>query len=587
MRPYELEHIEEAGRWVRRVFVVVVCVTLPFFTGISMTERLVLLGLALAFGVAAEIFDALARRNPRFPAFYANAYLGLILIFVTVLVAPELHGAGLFAFALAIALFPAVGGYRTYVPVTLTAVGLSLIAEARVPAEIRFSAITMVAFVCFAVTLAVLVDVVVRQLRGTSDQLERLRAAIGTVTATPDLDETLDSMADSISEIFQASTTGVMLREEDHLVVAAPRGIKAQFEPSTVASYTRRELARGEASPLAACMTHKAPVVVESIPDPRFPAWNEMWQKPMHDYGLRSLVAVPLCADGVPFGSLILCFPETGAMSEEDLDLLEVYADQAALVILRAQAYEREKTAAEQIQEADRLKTEFLAMVSHELRTPLTSVKGWVDTVLLRWDRFDDDRRRQLLSRASTNADELTRLVDQLLDFSKIEAGRVELRPQVLPLRSAIEGITNDLLPALGDRELILDINGTSAVADVNAFNHILVNLLTNAIKFSPAGSAVTVSTEEQGDEVVVAVTDEGCGIPAEDLDRVFERFYQSAGPVMSRRGTGIGLAIAYRFVDLHGGRIWVESTVGEGSTFFFTLPSAGPESGVDTAQAS
>lgn len=580
----DLTGISRASQWARRVLVAVAIIALPFLQSVSWSTRLTLMAAAVAFEVLCEISDRINRSHPGFPALFVNAYLGLVFIFAAVIIAPVLHGVGLFAFALTAAFFPAVGGLRAYIPMTCTAAGLALVAEAHVPEGMRFSALTMTAFVVFTVVLGLMVEGMVRELRRTSTQLGRLRTAVGAVSALPELAPTLDSMVDSIAEIFGAQTTGILLREDDHLFVAAPSGATDEFAGDRVIEYTRRELAERDKSPLAYAMTHNEVVVVERIPDARFPEWSRVWAGPLAGFGFGSIVAAPLRAAGEPFGVLNLCFVKSGAMSEVDLELLEVYAEQASLVILRAQAYEREKIAAERIQDADHLKSEFLAMVSHELRTPLTSVKGWVDTVLLRWDRFDDDRRQQLLKRASTNADELTRLVDQLLDFSRIEAGRVELRPQVLPLRAAIEGITNDLRPALGEREVIIDVEGGVAVADVNAFNHILVNLLTNAVKFSPADSAITVAVEERVDDLVVSVTDEGCGIPPEDLERIFERFYQSAGPQLSRRGTGIGLAIVRRFVELHGGEVWVESTVDEGSTFFFSLPSAGPDAGAGAA---
>ena len=240
-----------------------------------------------------------------------------------------------------------------------------------------------------------------------------------------------------------------------------------------------------------------------------------------------------------------------------------------------ARASEHERAAAQKLAETDQKKTEFLALVSHELRTPLTAVKGFVDTVLLHWDRLPEERRRELLTRASSNADELGRLVSQLMEFARSDTGPIEIVPVELGVREAVGGALRSLAPVVADHTMAVEVpDGLAVDADADAFNHVLVNLVTNAVKFSPAGSRVLVRAQPQGDEVVVSVSDEGVGIESEDQQRIFDRFYQSANGDHGR-GTGIGLSIAQRFTELHGGRIWVESEPGCGATFSFTMPAA------------
>jgi signal transduction histidine kinase len=237
-------------------------------------------------------------------------------------------------------------------------------------------------------------------------------------------------------------------------------------------------------------------------------------------------------------------------------------------------AYDQQRQAAKELAEADRLKGEFLSMVSHELRTPLTAVKGFVDTVLLHWDRFPEQRRRDLLQRAAGNADDLSRLVDQLVDFARIDANQVNVDPRPLVVRSAVEEVVHDLAPVLADHPVEVDAPTTLVMlADADAFTHVLVNLLTNAAKFSPAGALIRVGGRTERGMAVVSVTDRGVGIAPDDQQRIFERFYQSDEAGSARLGTGIGLAIARRFTEVQGGRIWVESEPGRGSTFSFTLP--------------
>jgi signal transduction histidine kinase len=240
-----------------------------------------------------------------------------------------------------------------------------------------------------------------------------------------------------------------------------------------------------------------------------------------------------------------------------------------------ALASEREHTVAAKLTEADQQKSEFLALVSHELRTPLTAVKGFVDTVLLHWAQLPDNRRRELLTRASSNADELGRLVRQLMEFGRTESGPIQIAPDRLDVAAAVDLALVGIAPVTAGHRMEVDVaDGLVVDADADAFNHVLVNLLTNAVKFSPAGSRVVVSAHRTGDEVVVSVADEGAGVAPEEKERIFDRFYQSRNGARAR-GTGIGLTIAQRFTAQHGGRIWVDSEPGQGATFSFTMPVA------------
>jgi signal transduction histidine kinase len=248
---------------------------------------------------------------------------------------------------------------------------------------------------------------------------------------------------------------------------------------------------------------------------------------------------------------------------------------QRELLAQWALASEREHTVAAKLTEADQKKSEFLALVSHELRTPLTAVKGFVDTVLLHWARLPDDRRRELLTRASSNADELGRLVRQLMEFGRTESGPIQIAPDKLDVAAAVDLALLGIAPVTAGHRIEVDVpDGLLVDADADAFNHVLVNLLTNAVKFSPAGRRVVVGAHRTGDEVVVSVADEGAGVAPEEKERIFDRFYQSRNGD-NARGTGIGLTIAQRFTAQHGGRIWVDSEPGQGATFSFTMPVA------------
>jgi PAS domain S-box-containing protein len=241
----------------------------------------------------------------------------------------------------------------------------------------------------------------------------------------------------------------------------------------------------------------------------------------------------------------------------------------------RRRVEDRLRDAVEQLREADRLKDEFLALVSHELRTPLAAIVGF--SLALRELNRDNPDQLDIAVRMSGNAEEMRRMVDRLLDFSRLEAGRVEVDPVEVVLAEAVERICFTLTGLLAGHELVIDIDpSVRAMADIEGLTRVIGNLVTNAVKFSPAGTPIAISAEPQDDDVVVSVRDEGVGIPADLQPRVFERFFQAPDQPVGKRGTGVGLSIAHRYVELHGGRIWVESAPGAGSTFRFTL-RAGP----------
>ena len=226
------------------------------------------------------------------------------------------------------------------------------------------------------------------------------------------------------------------------------------------------------------------------------------------------------------------------------------------------------------LRELDILKDELLSVVSHELRTPLTAISGFAKLLLARGDAIESGDRTDMLGRIARNASEMDLLVGQLLDLSRLDAGHVAVQPMHLGLREAALACVRSLATEVAARVEVDVDDDVHVWADPHALERVLANLVTNAVKFSPPDSPVRVSVAATAaDEVTVAVRDEGVGIPLEEQDKVFDRFYQlgtnERGP---RHGTGIGLSIVRRYVELLGGRVWVDSEPGRGSTFSFTL---------------
>ncbi|HVE24870.1 MAG TPA: ATP-binding protein [Sporichthya sp.] len=236
-------------------------------------------------------------------------------------------------------------------------------------------------------------------------------------------------------------------------------------------------------------------------------------------------------------------------------------------------ALERERSAAEELRQLDRVKEGFLATVSHELRTPLTAILGFAS--LLRDSCPDHD---QLLAPIERNASDMHQMVERILDYSRLEAGRVEIEPRPVVLAEWLGEVLEHVQSALAGREVEVDIPADLVVrADPEALDRILVNLITNAAKYSEPPAPVRVSGERVGRTVVVSVSDQGPGIDGSHHARIFERFFRVPGPTAAKRGTGVGLAIVRQYVELHGGKIWLDSALGKGTTFHFELPDGDP----------
>jgi len=226
----------------------------------------------------------------------------------------------------------------------------------------------------------------------------------------------------------------------------------------------------------------------------------------------------------------------------------------------------------------DQMKSEFISIASHELRTPMTSIKGSVDLILSGCTGEVSPEALELLEVAHSACDRMIRLINDILDLSKIEAGQIKLKLAPIDLTEAVEHSLRSLKSLADQDEISLKLEGPQnlpwVAADRDRIEQVITNLVSNAIKFSPAKGEVHVSLSADNGWVSCSVSDQGCGIKEEDLDRIFAKF-QQLGPPQRGRGTGLGLAITHALVTEHKGKIWVESRVGEGSRFVFSLPVA------------
>ena len=224
------------------------------------------------------------------------------------------------------------------------------------------------------------------------------------------------------------------------------------------------------------------------------------------------------------------------------------------------------------------MKSNFLSVVSHALKTPLHSIKGFVDIILMGKTGPVTDLQRDFLGTVQEQAGHLQRLIEDLLEFSRLESGQVRLRPVLLLPGELLGSVVDKLAPLAHKKGLNLDGDSWAALPEIEAdpmrLEQVLTNLVENAIKFTPEGGRVQVAGWDRGETVEIAVIDSGIGVPAEERERIFERFYQVDSSVRRRyKGTGLGLTICKHIVTQHGGRIWVEDGENGGSAFHLALP--------------
>lgn len=298
----------------------------------------------------------------------------------------------------------------------------------------------------------------------------------------------------------------------------------------------------------------------------------------LHEDGWRSLAAVPMLREAQVVGSLIVRRKRTGTFTEETLDLLETFASQSALALVNAQLFRELKEQSLELELASRHKSEFLASMSHELRTPLNAVLGFSEVLLEGMFGDINERQEEYLRDIHGSGKHLLELLNEILDLSKVEAGRMELEYSSFDLRSQLDAAVSMLREraAVHAIEVGVEVGDgvTELYSDELRVKQVLLNLITNAIKFTGDGGTVVVRAERDGGEVLITVTDTGIGVPEADRERIFESFQQGRRGSSREEGTGLGLTLSRRLVELLGGRMWLESEVGRGSTFGFSLPA-------------
>jgi signal transduction histidine kinase len=294
--------------------------------------------------------------------------------------------------------------------------------------------------------------------------------------------------------------------------------------------------------------------------------------------GSRTVLAVPMMQAGEALGVIVLSRVSVRPFTPREVQLVETFADQAAIAIQNVNLFNEIQEKSRQLEVASRHKSEFLANMSHELRTPLNAIIGFSEVLLERMFGEINPKQEEYLGDVLSSGRHLLTLINDILDLSKIEAGRMELERGTFSLRAALENGVTMVRERASRHEirLALDVSTEldSVAGDERKVKQVIYNLLSNAVKFTPDGGRVDVAALREDGHVRVVIRDTGIGIAPDDQERIFEEFSQvGRDPERSREGTGLGLTLSKRFVELHGGRITVESTPGKGSAFTFTLP--------------
>jgi signal transduction histidine kinase len=413
-----------------------------------------------------------------------------------------------------------------------------------------------------------------RELTEALQELQALGEVSRALSSSLDLETVLRTIVTRASQLARTDACTVYEYDEPtgELLLRATH----ELDDAVVAVAKRSPIRRGEGLAGRLALTRE-PIEIPDI------AEAGAYTGPLRDVllrtGTRALLGVPLLHEDRLVGALTVNRKTPGAFTPEIVALLRTFASQSALAIQNARLYREIAEKSRELEAASRHKSEFLANMSHELRTPLNAILGFSEVLHDGMFGEINEKQGEYLRDILESGRHLLSLINDILDLSKIEAGRMELDAGDFDLPSAIGNAVVLVRERAARRGIALgqevDARLGTMHADERKLKQVLLNLLSNALKFTPEGGRVDVRAVARGDGAEISVSDTGVGIAPEDQATIFEEFRQVGAAEKKVEGTGLGLALSRRFIELHGGRMWVTSEVGKGSVFSFTLPVA------------
>jgi signal transduction histidine kinase len=387
--------------------------------------------------------------------------------------------------------------------------------------------------------------------------------------STFDLKSVLNTLVESAARLCEADIASIAREKDEYYRVVASYGLPPGFKDYVESV----PIEWGRGSVFGRVLLECKPVhVVDVLADPEY-AMREVQKRA----GFRTVLAVPLLREGVPIGLLNLSRTTVRAFTDKQIELVTTFADQAAIAIENVRLFDEIQDKSRQLEVASQHKSQFLANMSHELRTPLNAILGY--TELMADGAYGEPSEKMLgiLKRLEANGKHLLGLINDVLDLSKIEAGQLVLELSDYCVQDIAQTVRSTLEPLASDKKLAFKLELAPDLppghGDGRRLTQVLINLVGNAIKFTDAGE-VAIKAEANNGAFYVSVRDTGPGISAADQAKLFQEFQQADNAITRKKGgTGLGLAISKRIIEMHGGRIWVESQPGQGSTFAFALP--------------
>jgi signal transduction histidine kinase len=411
------------------------------------------------------------------------------------------------------------------------------------------------------------------ELTQSVEQLTALGEVSRAVSSTLDVETVLDTIVSRASQL--AGAAGCSIYEYDEAAEQFELRATHNDDTAFVEALRAVPLRKGEGL-MGRAAEMREPIQIPDITQPG--AYQSSVRDTLIRFGYRALLSVPLLREDQIIGSLSFNRKAPGEFPPEVVDVLKTFATQSALAIQNAQLFREIADKSAQLEAASRHKSEFLANMSHELRTPLNAIIGFSEILAEKMFGDINEKQTEYLQDILESGRHLLSLINDILDLSKVEAGRMELELSAFDLPTAID----NALILVRERASRRGIGLGSTVdprlgmigGDERKVKQVLLNLLSNALKFTPEGGRIDVGARLHHDVAEVSVADTGIGIAPEDQEAVFEEFRQVGAADKKAEGTGLGLALSRRFIELHGGKIWVKSQLGTGSTFTFTLPA-------------